>query len=556
MTLLFRDPEGYSKAEEVEDRALGGGSTGIPLMMAIVAGGIGFGLGGPIAGLGLALAVSGQIFHDLGNSARTRVFARRNPGSIAHRIDNDRDMCAWLDAHGEAKVLAQIEQAAREGEPITSVAKRTYKLLAADNKLPSAKIETRIGPKNEAARLQPDPVGQQTRLGAIDVASEPVSDRPGTDGQKKDRFNWSDLNTQYSRFPHLFVVAETGGGKSLLIDYLGRTLDGKITYISTKPDEDERTGKYYLQGWDQVHICPTDYQSRATQLLESFHSEMAGRAALKEADRQRALEGDGVIQIKFDPLVLVLDEVLALTSGLDRQAKEEVTSLIADILQQGRSLRMRLILIGQAKSVKALGIEGRSDMLGNTTFIRLGSQAEAEAKACGLVEYSRDRRDCTIGSYDGRDSVLGNALDMEVNASKPVMGWTCDELGRKPSSAKHVEAPSPTSPKVQLIDIDPGPPPSTNWEIYHPKPKPEALTEYPMLEKIWEYLDRNPDRTIRDISKSVGKGGPDALISKAALLEKFPDMLTYTDGIDRVVSFGIKLGLIKQCGEGFRAVRK
>jgi hypothetical protein len=217
---LFNDPKDISEVELVHDRALPAeASTGLPLMLTAILGVGGFALtANPIVGGALAALPAYALLKRLGKSFKDNAFERCNPGCIAHLIKTDRDMITWIESHGLDEVRSQLLLASKQGQTLTSCAKRTLKALAPDTALPPRRVDQFIDGyrPQQALPVEQDalPVGKQTMLGAIEVPSMTV-------------------------IPDREVAQPTASQKSITDHYLS---DLRSTFLCAPP----RTGKGIL----------------------------------------------------------------------------------------------------------------------------------------------------------------------------------------------------------------------------------------------------------------------------------------------------------------------
>jgi hypothetical protein len=156
---LFNDPAEFTELEQIEDRANPpASSVGLPLAMAVVIGGAGFAFtASAVVGGALAALPGYLIYKKLGRKMKNDIFLRRNPGCIAHLIKKDRDMIAWIEAHGKEDVALQLQTAMKQGQKLTSVAKQALKALVPKDALPAKKVTQFLAEADRASTS--DPIG-------------------------------------------------------------------------------------------------------------------------------------------------------------------------------------------------------------------------------------------------------------------------------------------------------------------------------------------------------------------------------------------------------------
>jgi hypothetical protein len=153
---LFNDPAEFSELEQIEDRANPpASSVGLPLAMAVVIGGAGFAFtASAVVGGALAALPGYAIYKKLTRKMKNDIFLRRNPGCMAHLIKSDRDMIAWIEAHGKEDVAQQLQLAMKQGQKLTRAAKQTLKALVPKEALPAKKVTQFLAEVDRAATTQ------------------------------------------------------------------------------------------------------------------------------------------------------------------------------------------------------------------------------------------------------------------------------------------------------------------------------------------------------------------------------------------------------------------
>jgi hypothetical protein len=153
---LFNDPAEFSELEQIEDRANPpASSVGLPLAMAVVIGGAGFAFtASAVVGGALAALPGYAIYKKLTRKMKNDIFLRRNPGCMAHLIKSDRDMIAWIEAHGKDDVAQQLQLAMKQGQKLTRAAKQTLKALVPKEALPAKKVTQFLAEVDRAAATQ------------------------------------------------------------------------------------------------------------------------------------------------------------------------------------------------------------------------------------------------------------------------------------------------------------------------------------------------------------------------------------------------------------------
>ncbi|MBD1864267.1 MULTISPECIES: hypothetical protein [Trichocoleus] len=203
-------------------------------------------------------------------------------------------------------------------------------------------------------------------------------------------FDWKLFNTKPHKYPHIAVVAETGGGKSLTAEWMASWLDG--TTIVVAPHYDPLEGDFHglpvfsggrNYGSDKDEAIAFDdlvsgrlprgedgtYKVSVATVIKTIFAEMDERYQLK-------LKG-----IKRPTYNIVLDEYLATASVFT-----EAVNYLKLLLREARKVGLRLILLLQGDEVKALKIEGEGSLRKCLKYVRLGEVATEYAGTLGGSE--------------------------------------------------------------------------------------------------------------------------------------------------------------------------
>lgn len=472
---LFNDPLDYPLTDEIEDRAMGGGSTGLPLALTVILGAVGWGLGGPIAGVGMAIAASGQLFKGLGDNSKTVRFTARNPGVIAHRITSEADMCAWIEAHGPEKVAEQIELAGRSGQTLTGLAKRTYRHIKGDTKypLPNARVQDRLPSRqpteqtnpNKAERNQPrsrmswvsDPVHTVDTTAA---PSDSIDDRPTTQQSPhqpttkntvSDNQPTTELNTAYELMladpyqSRAFFGAQRTG-KTYLAACVARALPETNVYHINLASVGTADETYW--GWatsvrgDLAKLTPDEGQPLIEQARKLIDAYMKDESPSLLVIDEFAITGSKYVHHSAN-LYPLLEQVATIVSALSSSGKqrrkavwtiapEMVASTLEDLAKAIKRLRLCYVTIAPGKSV----------------------QWERQRIVFDDELFDQVRRNYSIskprGYYEGDRIVYLNGQWLEVGELPPIQMTSTDTV--TPGTS---QSPDPTQPQ-ESIEPDPG----------------------------------------------------------------------------------------------------
>jgi hypothetical protein len=163
------------------------------------------------------------------------------------------------------------------------------------------------------------------------------------------------VNDRPDEVPHVGIEGATGTTKTTLAEAIVGNRPGQVVVITAKPDEHE---------WGGLPFVTIDHDGSfrtAEATLKALLDEVSRRLV---AAKRRESVGTW--------LTVVLDDFTRLRQKCPSAA--EFIELVGD---QGRSIRVRLILITRSSLVDALGIKGQGDWRDNLVFIKLDRQRRA-----------------------------------------------------------------------------------------------------------------------------------------------------------------------------------
>ncbi|MCO6534337.1 cell division protein FtsK [Lactobacillus sp.] len=150
-----------------------------------------------------------------------------------------------------------------------------------------------------------------------------------------------DFSVNFDKITSIAIAGNSGAGKSYFLTYLLAALlnVSKLIVIDPKRDQPSR--------WARDHgfraIYPTTNSSKSDYV--SSISEELSRALNTIYDRQAVLFEDQ--SMNFKPITIVIDEVLALTEGVNKSVKDSFFALLSQIALLGRATKVHLILCSQ-----------------------------------------------------------------------------------------------------------------------------------------------------------------------------------------------------------------
>ena len=237
----------------------------------------------------------------------------------------------------------------------------------------------------------PSAIGEQTRLGAVDVVPSPVSVsapqvtlpcnadgfiKPKVDNQLERLWSVVDRNQSF------FVVGSKGTGKGMFTaNLLRRKLDQHPNAIALvfDPKGDSKEAGY----WNHRNI-----------IRYSFIGIMSDQATWEEKASEfinQAIQYIGQVDVtKGRRLYIVFDEFLALKANLSKPAFEEVKRLCTNGISMGDSFGVHAIAITQSfNSGDSMDSE---EMLRNMTLVGLFGKDEY-SRANKIVKYGKTNLD-------------------------------------------------------------------------------------------------------------------------------------------------------------------
>lgn len=149
------------------------------------------------------------------------------------------------------------------------------------------------------------------------------------------------LSVNYKNTTGIIISGNSGSGKSYFLTYLLEILQTmfKLIIVDPKFDTPSRWAKYY----DIPVIYQKNNRSKSEFVNEVNDSLNFVLNTIYE--RQTILYQNPNHQ--FEHITMVIDEVLALTEGINHQIKDSFMSLLSSISLLGRATRCHLVLVSQ-----------------------------------------------------------------------------------------------------------------------------------------------------------------------------------------------------------------
>lgn len=180
--------------------------------------------------------------------------------------------------------------------------------------------------------------GTSTRLN-IGNLDDYFSARKEIDGQLIPLMK--DYDVDYRKVTSIAIAGSTGSGKSMLLTYLLSALKpiSQLIIVDPKFDKPAR--------WASNHgltaITPGSDTSKS-DFVSAVNDELS-KALTTIYQRQRVLYQEPKTQ--FSSISIVIDELAALTIGINRNIKDAFLSLLSQISLLGRATSVHLILVSQ-----------------------------------------------------------------------------------------------------------------------------------------------------------------------------------------------------------------
>ena len=150
-----------------------------------------------------------------------------------------------------------------------------------------------------------------------------------------------DFSVNFDKVTSIAIAGNSGAGKSYFLTYLLAALINVSELIIVDPKRDQPSR------WARDHNFKTLYpktNSSKSDYVSSISDELS-RALHIIYERQAALFNDS--NEDFKPITIVIDEVLALTEGINKSVKDSFFALLSQIALLGRATKVHLILCSQ-----------------------------------------------------------------------------------------------------------------------------------------------------------------------------------------------------------------
>lgn len=163
----------------------------------------------------------------------------------------------------------------------------------------------------------------------------------------------NNLSIDYDNITSIVIAGNSGSGKSYFLTYLLETLlpISELILVDPKFDSPSRWAKNN----DVSVIHPEKNRSKSD--FVSQVNDALSRVLTTIYERQEVLYTNP--SYEFDHLTIVIDEVLALSEGVNKQIKDSFMSLLSSIALLGRATRCHLALVSQRFDFNAVPVSVR-----------------------------------------------------------------------------------------------------------------------------------------------------------------------------------------------------
>lgn len=212
------------------------------------------------------------------------------------------------------------------------------------------------------------------------------------------------LNDIPQSIVHLFILGGTGSGKTTLTRALMQTREGQVLVITGKAGD----------LWPGLTLIGIDRDASYTTMQHAM-------AAMNQEVRNRLVR----VTQEEDPgeqLTLIIDDYSIVIKETAPVGSETV-KLIARI---GRSLRIRLIILGNQARVKTLGIESEGDVLDNFVTVRMGPGRIPSIEYGGEIRVLNDQARRDVERYTATPFPPARAYvlpPMPAPTTPPALPW-------------------------------------------------------------------------------------------------------------------------------------
>lgn len=172
------------------------------------------------------------------------------------------------------------------------------------------------------------------------------------------------LNIDYGKVTHMAIAGNSGSGKSYALTYFLSLLKNISELILVDPKFDTPSRWARENGIAVIH--PKKNRSKS-DFVSEINENLSNCLNLIQ-QRQEILYNNPEHQ--FDHLTIVIDEVLALSEGVNKTIKDSFFSLLSQIALLGRATKVHLLLVSQRFDHNTIPVSVREQL---NVLIQIGN---------------------------------------------------------------------------------------------------------------------------------------------------------------------------------------
>lgn len=160
------------------------------------------------------------------------------------------------------------------------------------------------------------------------------------------------------KITHFAIAGNSGSGKSYMLVYLLNVLksNAALTIIDPKYDTPSRWGSE-----NDVKVIAPNVNRSKSDFVSEVNGELSSCLELIHK-RQQMLFDKPKVSDELNHVVIVIDELLALSEGVAKPIKDSFFSLLSQIALLGRSSKVHLLLVSQRFDANAIPISCREQL--------------------------------------------------------------------------------------------------------------------------------------------------------------------------------------------------
>lgn len=172
------------------------------------------------------------------------------------------------------------------------------------------------------------------------------------------------VTVDFDQITHVEIAGNSGAGKSYALVYLLNVINkfADLVIVDPKYDSPSRWGKDH-----SVRVVHPDDSSSQNDYVTQVNGVLS--EVLKIIHRRQATLQTGH-SFNFKPIVIVIDELMALSMAVTKTIKDSFFGLLGQVALLGRTTKVHLILVSQRFDASALPVAVREQA---NLYIQLGN---------------------------------------------------------------------------------------------------------------------------------------------------------------------------------------